>query len=254
VDALLVAGCSVKFLDGGWFTFAVMSTWERGRALLPDSIRSEGLALQDFVAGLWESTTRRVERTAVYAVADPATVPHALLHNLKHNQVLHARNVVLTEKFHNVPWVDDASRTEVQALGHGFWREALHFGFMQPPDVPRALARASRRGCSCRPSRPATCSAAGRWRPRHAGANLGTEEGTRTSTSPCFVINGPVSDLWKIEPQPRGRRRGFDGEAANRGQLQCIATTQFQRRRVFVSGDLHDTFEQLQPSESPRRQ
>jgi KUP system potassium uptake protein len=96
VDALLVAGCSVKFFDGGWFTFAVglglfavMSTWERGRALLLDSIRSEGLALQDFVAGLAESTTRRVERTAVYAVADPATLPHALLHNLKHNQVLH---------------------------------------------------------------------------------------------------------------------------------------------------------------------
>jgi KUP system potassium uptake protein len=96
VDALLVACCSVKFLDGGWFTFAVglglfavMSTWERGRALLPDRIRSEGLALQDFVAGLAESTTRRVERTAVYAVADPATLPHALLHNLKHNQVLH---------------------------------------------------------------------------------------------------------------------------------------------------------------------
>jgi KUP system potassium uptake protein len=158
VDALLVAGCSVKFFDGGWFTFAVglglfavMSTWERGRALLLDSIRSEGLALQDFVAGLAESTTRRVERTAVYAVADPATVPHALLHNLKHNQVLHARNVVLTVEFHDVPWVDDASRAEVQALGHGFWRVALHFGFMQAPDVPRALALCEPQGLRLSP-------------------------------------------------------------------------------------------------------
>jgi KUP system potassium uptake protein len=158
VDALLVAGCSVKFLDGGWFTFAVgiglfvlMSTWERGRELLLQSIRGEGLSLQDFVDGLAASGTRRVERTAVYTVADPATVPHALLHNLKHNQVLHARNVVLSVVFHDVPWVDDASRAEVQALGHGFWRVALHFGFMQPPDVPRALALCAAQGLALSP-------------------------------------------------------------------------------------------------------
>jgi KUP system potassium uptake protein len=158
VDALLVAGCSVKFLDGGWFTFAVgislfvlMSTWERGRELLLQSIRGEGLSLQDFVDGLAASGTRRVERTAVYTVADPATVPHALLHNLKHNQVLHARNVVLTVVFHDVPWVEDAQRAEVWPLGQGFWRVALHFGFMQPPDVPRALALCAAQGLALSP-------------------------------------------------------------------------------------------------------
>jgi KUP system potassium uptake protein len=158
VDALLVAGCSVKFLDGGWFTFAVgialfvtMSTWERGRALLLQSIRSEGLALQDFIDGLAESATRRVERTAVYAVADPATVPHALLHNLKHNQVLHARNVVLTVDFRDVPWVDAAERAQVQPLGHGFWRVTLRFGFMQAPDVPQALAQCEAQGLRLSP-------------------------------------------------------------------------------------------------------
>ncbi len=146
LDALLVASCSLKFLDGGWFTlavglalFALMSTWARGRALLLQSIRSEGLALQDFVQGLQAPQAARTPRTAVYPVADPETVPHALLHNLKHYRVLHARNVVLTVRFQDVPWVDEAERAQVQALGNGFWRVTLSYGFMQAPDVPRAL-------------------------------------------------------------------------------------------------------------------
>jgi KUP system potassium uptake protein len=147
LDLLLVASCAVKFLDGGWFTlavglalFALMSTWARGRELLLQSIRSEGLALQDFVQGLHSDEPPRVQRTAVYTVADPDTVPHALLHNLKHYRVLHARNVVLTVHFQDTPWVDETERAEVQALGNGFWRVTLSFGFMQVPDVPRALA------------------------------------------------------------------------------------------------------------------
>jgi KUP system potassium uptake protein len=76
----------------------------------------------------------------VYAVADASTVPQALLHNLKHNQVLHERNVILTVKFADVPWVGLEDRVEVEPLGHGFWRVGLHFGFMQTPDVPAALS------------------------------------------------------------------------------------------------------------------
>ncbi|NML16127.1 potassium transporter Kup [Azohydromonas caseinilytica] len=158
VDALLVAGCSLKFLDGGWFTFAVglalfalMSTWERGRALLLQTIHSEGLALREFVAALPGSATPRAQRTAVYTVADPDTVPHALLHNLKHNQVLHARNLILTVVFHDVPWIEDQRRAEVEPLGQGFWRVALHFGFMQVPDVPRALAGCEAQGLRLSP-------------------------------------------------------------------------------------------------------
>jgi len=146
-DALLVAGCAVKFFDGGWFPlamglglFGVMSTWARGRKLLVASIRSDGLALQPFIEALDRSTVNRAERTAVYAVADPETVPQALMHNLKHNQVLHERNVVLTVVFHDVPWVDAARRVEVSRLAEDFWRVTLHFGFMNTPDVPKALA------------------------------------------------------------------------------------------------------------------
>jgi KUP system potassium uptake protein len=146
IDALLVAGCAVKFFDGGWFPlalglllFGLMSTWSRGRALLLQSIRRDGLELQPFIDGLDPRSVNRADRTAVYAVADPGTVPQALLHNLKHNQVLHQRNVILTVVFHDVPWVPMERRTEVTPLGHGFWRVTLNFGFMNVPDVPKAL-------------------------------------------------------------------------------------------------------------------
>ena len=153
LDALLVAGCAVKFFDGGWFPLALglllfvgMSTWARGRELLLNSIRQDGLDLREFVQSLDPTSMHRVERTAVYPVADPSTVPQAFLHNLKHNQVLHERNVVLTVKFHEVPWVGLDKRIEVTPLGHSFWLVVLHFGFMNTPNVPQALSLASSHG------------------------------------------------------------------------------------------------------------
>jgi KUP system potassium uptake protein len=149
LDALLVAGCAVKFFDGGWFPlalglliFGVMSTWARGRELLMDSIRSDGLELQPFIDALDPRSIHRVERTAIYAVANPDTVPQALLHNLKHNQVLHDRNIILTVQFADRPWVPMAERVQVVPLGHCFWRVTLTFGFMNTPDVPKTLAMA----------------------------------------------------------------------------------------------------------------
>ncbi|HEY0817842.1 MAG TPA: potassium transporter Kup [Rhizobacter sp.] len=153
IDLLLVVSCAVKFFDGGWFTlacglalFLLMSTWARGRARLGESLRQDGVALQSFVDGLAHETLPRAARTAVYLVADPGTVPQALLHNLKHNQVLHERNLVLTVRFAETPWVDGSERLQLHALGHGFWQATLTFGFMQTPDVPRALAACSAQG------------------------------------------------------------------------------------------------------------
>jgi KUP system potassium uptake protein len=153
IDGLLVAGCAIKFVDGGWFPlalglviFAFMSTWARGRALLLERLRSDGLALEPFIEALSGEKLHRVARTAVYAVADPTTVPQALLHNLKHNQVLHARNVILTVQFDDVPFVADAQRVEAVERVPGFWQVTLHFGFMDAPDVPKALALATRQG------------------------------------------------------------------------------------------------------------
>jgi KUP system potassium uptake protein len=156
IDGLLVAGCLVKFFDGGWFPlalslllFGVMATWWRGRTLLLQGIRHEGLALEGFVQQLDPDTVHLASRTAVYLTADPETVPQALLHNLKHNQVLHQRNLVLTVVFHDRPWVAEAQRVQVQALHPAalrFWRVTLNYGFMDSPDVPRALALAAAQG------------------------------------------------------------------------------------------------------------
>jgi len=88
----------------------------------------------------------RVERTAVDPVADPSTVPQALLHNLRHNQVPHERNVVLTVKSHDVPWVSTHDRIEVQSLGRSFWLVVLHFGFVNMPDLPKARELAESHG------------------------------------------------------------------------------------------------------------
>ena len=152
-DTLLVVSCAAKFFDGGWFPlarglllFGLMSTWSRGRAQLLASIRHNGVALQPFIDNLDPRSMNRAERTAVYPVSDPGTVPQALLHNLKHNQVLHETNVLLTVVFHEVPWMGMDNRVEVQPLGHGFWRVTLNFGFMNTPDVPKALALAESQG------------------------------------------------------------------------------------------------------------
>ena len=158
LDALLVAGCAIKFFDGGWFPlvvggllFGLMWTWQRGRSLLAHSQQRDGLALLPFLDSLHADTLPRSSRTAVYPVADASLVPQALLHNLKHNQVLHARNVVLTVLFQPQPWVAEDKRLVLDDLGHGFWRVLLHFGFMDLPDVPRALAGAASQGLVLEP-------------------------------------------------------------------------------------------------------
>ncbi len=153
IDALLVAGCALKFFDGGWFPlamggllFLLMATWQRGRTLALEVIRREGLPLQEFIDALDLASLPRTPRVAVYAVADPSTVPQALLHNLKHNQVLHERNIILTVRFAESPWVGMEDRTRVEPLGHGFWRVTLTFGFMNTPDVPQALKLCAAQG------------------------------------------------------------------------------------------------------------
>jgi KUP system potassium uptake protein len=119
--------------------FLVMATWRRGRELLIDSIRKGDPELLPFVTALSGDNTPRASRTAVYAVANPDTVPQALLHNLKHNQVLHERNIILTVKFHDVPWVPFEERVQVEALAPGFWKVKLNYGFKNTPDIPKAL-------------------------------------------------------------------------------------------------------------------
>jgi KUP system potassium uptake protein len=153
LDALLVVSCSIKFFQGGWFPlalglaiFVVMATWRRGRELLIESIRHDDPELLPFITSLTADRVHRVSRTAVYAVANPGTVPQALMHNLKHNQVLHERNIILTVVFHDVPWIAFEERVEVQALAPGFWKVQVNYGFKNTPDVPKALELCKSKG------------------------------------------------------------------------------------------------------------
>jgi KUP system potassium uptake protein len=154
LDVLLFVSTSVKILDGGWFPIALalamlaaMATWKRGREALTASAEADMLPLTGFAEGLpGEADFARVDRTAVFLSSVPGIVPQALLHNMKHNLVLHRRNIVLTVVFEEVPAVPSHKRVQVQDLGHGFWQVEVHFGFMEKPNVPEALGLAAGQG------------------------------------------------------------------------------------------------------------
>lgn len=153
VDAVLVASCALKFWQGGWFPlvlgvaiFAVMATWKRGRELLLEHIQRDDPNLLPFINMLGLERMHRIPRTAVYAVANTETVPQALMHNLKHNQVLHQQNVIMTVKFQDVPWVELKQRVEVKALADGFWQLTVNYGFKDTPDIPKALEQCEANG------------------------------------------------------------------------------------------------------------
>ncbi len=158
VDFAFWASNLLKLFDGGWFPlviasgiFLLMKTWEDGRRLMRAALASDALALPAFLESVFISPPLRVSGTAVFLNAESGTVPNALLHNLKHNKVLHAQNLFVTVHNHEVPWVEEQERVKVQALEHDSWQIDLHYGFMDDPDVPRALALLRGRGCEVEP-------------------------------------------------------------------------------------------------------
>jgi KUP system potassium uptake protein len=159
LDSLLFVSCSIKVLEGGWFPLAlacvllvVMTAWKRGHELLEKTLRADLLPLREFVDGVAADTLLvRVDRTAVFMSAEPGVVPQALLHNMKHNLVLHRRNLVLTVRFHEDPVVPPERRVVIEDIGHGFWQVGLHFGFTEKPDIPAALVLCERQGLAVNP-------------------------------------------------------------------------------------------------------
>ncbi len=147
VDGLYFAANLTKVPDGGWVplfiglvVFTLLTTWSRGRHLMVERLRESAMPIPVFVASAANSAVR-VPGTAVFMTSTADGVPHALLHNLKHNKVLHERVVLLTVKITDVPVVADEERYKLEDLGRGFFRLKLHYGFMQEPDVPAALKR-----------------------------------------------------------------------------------------------------------------
>jgi len=146
VDGAYLTANLTKIPDGGWFpllvgliVFTILTTWAKGRQLMMARLREAAMPIKVFISSAATSATR-VPGTAVFMTSTADGVPHALLHNLKHNKVLHERIILLTVKIADVPFVSQIERVKLDHLGHGFHRLVLRYGFMEEPDVPAALA------------------------------------------------------------------------------------------------------------------
>ena len=126
--------------------FTLMLTWKQGRKQLSDKLREDAIELTTFLEAVFINPPTRVAGTAVFLSAEKGSTPNALLHNLKHNKVLHEQNIFVTVKHHEVPWIGFDKRCEVEALGNSCWLVALHFGFKNEPDVPEALELLKKQG------------------------------------------------------------------------------------------------------------
>ena len=153
IDIAFFAANAIKIEDGGWFplvfglgVFTLMSTWKRGRQLLRLCMENQAIPLESFIEGLRSSSMPRVPGTAVFLSTDPQAVPHALLHNLKHNRVLHQRIALVTVRIEGVPHIPENEWVTVETLPDNFYRIGIRFGFKDEPDLPLALEQCAHYG------------------------------------------------------------------------------------------------------------
>lgn len=159
VDVVFWASNLRKFFTGGWFPlliglllFTLMMTWHRGRGRLRMQKQKHAVALPVFLDSLFLHPPARVQGMAVYLTPDADAVPSALLHNLRHNRILHEKNLFVTvHSSHAKPWVGLNERVQIDALGHNCWSVQLHFGFKNEPNIPEALATIHRHGFDFNP-------------------------------------------------------------------------------------------------------
>jgi KUP system potassium uptake protein len=153
VDITFWASNMLKLLAGGWFPlvigigmFTLMLTWTQGRKLLAAKLRADAIPLADFIEAIFVSPPTRADGTAVFLTSEPGVTPNALMHNLKHNKVLHEHNLFVTVRQHEVPWIGFEQRVQMTSLGHDCWAVTVNFGFKNDPDVPEALKLLEGRG------------------------------------------------------------------------------------------------------------
>jgi KUP system potassium uptake protein len=146
IDGALFSANAIKFFHGAWVpvvlgiaVFTIMRTWRRGRELVREQVNRDSLRIEHFVQSVMSDPPVRVSGTAIFMTPSNDYMPPALLHNLKHNKVLHERNVFLSVETLSVPRADESERVAYTDLGHGFARLSLRFGYMEDPDVPKAL-------------------------------------------------------------------------------------------------------------------
>ncbi|AOS81892.1 MULTISPECIES: potassium transporter Kup [Hydrogenophaga] len=158
IDLAFFSSNMLKLFHGGWFplvigggVFTLMMTWKQGRRLMSKAQQAEALDLNGFLEAVFVEPPLRVPGVAVFMTAEPGIVPNALLHNLKHNKVLHEQNLFVNVRSHQVPWIGFNQRLEVEPLGHDCWAVTIHYGFKNDPDVPVALEPLRLRGCEIEP-------------------------------------------------------------------------------------------------------
>lgn len=146
IDVAFLTSNLVKFVEGAWFplalgavAFTLMRTWRRGRSLVREQINRDSLRIEHFVDSIMLDPPHRVSGTAIFLTPANDYLPPALLHNLKHNQVLHEQNVILSVQMLDVPRASEPDRVSAQDMGSGFTRLTLRFGYMEDPNVPKAL-------------------------------------------------------------------------------------------------------------------
>jgi KUP system potassium uptake protein len=184
IDLTFLGANLLKVLEGGWVPLAlaiavmtIMYTWRRGTKLLFEKTRRQEIGLTELVRMLEKKPPTRVPGTAVFLTSTPGSAPTALMHSLKHYKVLHEQNVILTINTEERPRVDASERVSIENVGETFTRVALRFGFMESPNVPRALAIARKLGwtfdimstsffLSRRALKPAARSGMPRWQDR----------------------------------------------------------------------------------------
>jgi len=153
IDFAFFSANAIKVMQGGWFpivvaiaSFTTLTTWRRGRQLLFREMGNLTMPLDEFMRTVAPLPLNRGKNTAVYLTSRPEGAPSALLHNLKHNEVLHARNVLVTVLTAELPYVADQDRVEVVDLGNSFYRVLVRYGFMEQPDIPKALEACAEKG------------------------------------------------------------------------------------------------------------
>jgi len=158
IDVTLFSANALKFFHGGYFPillglviFTVMLTWKRGRELVFDNLKKHAIPLEDFLASLFVSPPVRVAGTAVFLRGEADGVPHALLHNLSHNKILHERVIFLTLHNREIPWVPFSERIKVTDMGNACYQIDVYYGFKNEPDIPNALALCAPYGLAFEP-------------------------------------------------------------------------------------------------------
>jgi KUP system potassium uptake protein len=158
IDLAFFSSNLLKLFEGGWFplliaagVFTLMLTWKDGRRLLNKKLEADAIDLGSFLDAVFVSPPVRVAGTAVFLTAAPGTVPNAMLHNLKHNKVLHEANLFVTVLNHEVPWIGMDKRLSIESLGHDCWQVVVNYGFKNDPDLPKALLHMRGRGCDLDP-------------------------------------------------------------------------------------------------------